>query len=172
LGRATLTQPAVSKTTFVGIGADIGETSEVAGILDDTQPDGVTRLTAWAYVPWAPFTAYAVTTLDTVGLRGRWTEISGDILGLGNGSQANFTRTKLKNEIEASSCVFGQCPDASLGTLEKYASSSLQGVTAETSNLNSYYDFNPHTPVLTCAQQTCTLDYSEGPFFRRYIVKE
>jgi hypothetical protein len=160
------------QTTFVGIGADIGETSEVAGILDDTQSDGVTRLTAWAYVPWAPFTAYAVTTLDTVGLRGRWTEISGDILGLGNGSQANFTRTKLKNEIEASSCVFGQCPDASLGTLEKYASSSLQGVTAETSNLNSYYDFNPHTPVLTCAQQTCTLDYSEGPFFRRYIVKE
>jgi hypothetical protein len=158
------------QTTFVGIGAEIGETSEVAGILDDTQPDGVTRLTAWAYVPWAPFTAYAVTTNDTVGLRGRWTEISGDILGLGNGSQANFTGTKLKNELEASACLYGQCPDASLSTLERYASSSVQAVTAETNNLNSYYDFNPHTPVLTCAQQTCTLDYSAGPFFRRYIV--
>jgi hypothetical protein len=69
------------QTTFVGIGAELNETSEVAGLLDDTQPDRVTRLTAWAYVPWAPFEAFAVTVNDTIGLKGRWTEASGDIIG-------------------------------------------------------------------------------------------
>ena len=151
------------QTTFVGIGADIGETSEIAGLVDDTQSDGVTRLTTWAYVPWAPFTAYAVTTNDTIGLRGRWTEVSGDIIGLGKGSQAKFTRTKLKNVLEASPCIYSQCPDAArLGTFQRYTSSSVQGVTAESNNLNSYYDFSPHDPVLSCAGETCSLDYSAG----------
>jgi hypothetical protein len=38
------------QTTFVGIGSETGETSEVAGLVDDTQADGVTRLTAWAHM--------------------------------------------------------------------------------------------------------------------------
>ena len=158
------------KTTFVGIGADLNETSEVAGLVDDTQADGVTRLTAWAYVPWAPFTAYAVTTNDTIGLRGRWTEVSGDIIGFGNGSQANFTRTKLMNILEASPCIFNVCPNTQrLNTLQRYATPSAQNVTAETNNLASYYDFNPHTPVFSCAQETCTLDYSTGPLLLRWF---
>jgi hypothetical protein len=159
-------------TTFVGIGAEINETSEVAGLVDDTQADGVTRLTAWAYVPWAPFQAFAVTTDDTIGtieLRGRWTEVSGDIIGLGNGSQAKFTRTKLRNVLEASPCIFNQCPNERLGTLQKYAGSSVQNVTAESNDLTSYYDFGDHTPVFSCAQETCTLDYSTGPFSLKLI---
>jgi hypothetical protein len=156
------------QTTFVGIGAEINETSEVAGLVDDTQSDGVTRLTAWAYVPWAPFTAFAVTTNDTIGLRGRWTEMSGDIIGFGNGSRADFTRTKLRNVLEATSCIFNECPNVErLGTLQKYTTSSVQNVTAESNNLASYYDFELHTPVFSCAQETCTLDYSTGPLSLR-----
>ena len=160
------------QTTFVGIGADINETSEVAGLVDDTQADGVTRLTAWAHVPWAPSgEAYAVTADDTwgsivTGLRGRWTEMSGDIIGLGGGSQANFTRTKLRNVLEASPCISNECPNVEqLGTFEKYAGSSVQIVTAETNNLTSTYDFDDHTPIFSCpSHETCTLDYSTGPF--------
>jgi hypothetical protein len=163
------------QTTFVGIGAEINETSEVAGYVDDTQADGLTRLTAWAHVPWAPFQAFAVTIDDTISsiataFRGRWTEMSGDVIGLGDGSQANFTRTKLRNVLEASPCIFNECPNVEqLGTLQKYAGPSVQVVTGESNNLASIYDFEDHPPVFSCAQQTCTLDYSTGPLSLKLI---
>jgi hypothetical protein len=146
------------RTTFVGPGAAITEKSEVAGYLDDTQRGRPVRLTAWAYVPWAPFQAYAVTVNDQYGLRGRWTEVSGDVMGLGNGSRANFTRTKIRTVLEASPCILGQCPvvEPQYKFLNN-ATQAINNVTAEDNNLFSFYDFAPHFPVFSCQQDTCTL---------------
>jgi hypothetical protein len=157
------------QTTFVGPGAAIAEKSEIAGYLDDTQQGRPVRLTAWAYVPWAPFQAYAVSVNDQYGLRGRWTDISGDILGLGNGSRADFTGTKIRTVLEATPCILGQCPNVQPQyRFSNNATQDFNFVTAETNNLFSFYDYAPHVPVFSCQQDTCTLEYSSGP---RSIIK-
>jgi hypothetical protein len=156
------------RITFVGPGVDINEKAKVAGFVS-TAGNAGTRLYAWAFVPWAPFSAYAVGVADSQGLNGRWTEISGDIIGLGNGSQANFTRTTVRTVLQASSCIAGgasfACPSQpvppqfALGT---YATPEVTSVTGESNNLASIYGFVDHKPVFSCAGETCTLDYSTG----------
>jgi hypothetical protein len=156
------------RTTFIGPGAEISERSRVAGYLSKSAR-GLPTLGAWAYVPWSPFSAYAVSAPDTYGLTGRWTEVSGDIIGLGNGSRANFAHTKIRTVIQASSCVDGSinpCPSAvsPLFNLSTSAAASVDNVTGEDSNLSSNYDFSYHPPSLSCFKGSCWLDYSAGPF--------
>jgi hypothetical protein len=163
------------RVTFLGPGAEMTEKLKVAGYVSDTQGGG-TRLVAWAYVPWAPFSAYAVAVADQYGMRDSWTEVSGDIMGLGNGSQAKFSRTKVRTVLQASSCIVGgasfACPQPvppQFG-LANYATSSITSVTAESNNLSSFYDFTAHTPLFSCVDETCTLDYSTGPFSSIQII--
>ncbi len=155
------------KTTFVGIGADISERASVVGYLAFNSSGPL--LVAWTYVPWAPFSAYAVVAPDTYGLAGKWTDVSGDILGLGNGSQANFTQTKIRTVIQAADCTVdgayypcGPIWNISF-TLPPFAVQSTYPITVETNNLSSFYDRRVHTPSLSCVGETCSLDYSTGP---------
>lgn len=155
------------KRTFLGPGATMAESSKVAGYVSTA--GGGSQLVAWAYVPWAPSSAYSVSARDQYGLRGRWTEVSGDIIGLGNGSRANFSRTKIRTVIRASSCNVGgasyPCPQTTSPqyNFANYAAPSVTAVTAEDNNLASTYDFTEHEPTFSCVQGTCTLDYSTGP---------
>lgn len=155
------------KTTFVGIGAEQSERSSVAGYLAKGR-DGA-KLIAWAYLPWAPFTAYSVSVPDQIGLTGKWTQVSGDILGIGNGSVANFSHTKLRTVVKAASCTVGgayyPCPTFTdpAFSFPPNATQSTSYVTAETNNLSSFYDRASHPPVFSCDAHTCTLDYSTGP---------
>jgi hypothetical protein len=165
------------RITFVGPGVDINEKAKVAGYVS-TSGNAGTRLYAWAFVPWAPFSAYAVGVADSQGLNGRWTEISGDIIGLGGGSQANFTRTTVRTVLQASSCIAGgasfACPSQPVPpqfALGSYATPEVNSVTAETNNLASYYDFVDHQPIFSCAGETCTLDYSTGARAFRHFDK-
>jgi hypothetical protein len=161
------------RITFVGPGVDINEKSKVAGYVS-TSGDAGTRLYAWAFVPWAPFSAYAVGVADSQGLKDRWTEVSGDIIGLGSGSQANFSRTTVRTVVQASSCIAGgasfPCPSQPIPpqlALGNYATQEVNSVTAETNNLASFYDLVDHKPVFSCLNETCTLDYSTGT--RSYV---
>jgi len=156
------------RVTFVGPGVDMNEKAKVAGYVS-TSGNAGTRLYAWAFVPWAPFSAYAVGVADSQGLKNRWTEVSGDIIGLGGGSQANFRRTTVRTVVQASSCIAGgasfPCPSQPIPpqlALGSYATPEITGVTAETNNLATTYDFVDHQPVFSCAGETCTLDYSTG----------
>ena len=47
---------------------------------------------------------YAVVAPDTYGLAGRWTDVSGSILGMENGMQATFTNAQVLTRVAASSC--------------------------------------------------------------------
>jgi hypothetical protein len=156
------------RVTFVGPGVDLNEKAKVVGFVS-TAGNAGTRLYAWAYVPWAPFSAYSVGVADSQGLKDRWTEISGDIIGLGNGSQANFRRTTVRTVLQASSCVNGgasfACPKQPVPpefALGNYATPEVTVVTAETNNLSTYFDLVDHKPVFSCLNETCTLDYSTG----------
>lgn len=100
-----------------GIG---GQIAAVRGFIQKS-PDGTTLLTAWAQLPWTSSFAYAVTTTDTItgtsrgkpndskqysfGLRGRWTQVTGDIYGTGCGSRAVFTGTRVLERVVASTCT-------------------------------------------------------------------
>jgi hypothetical protein len=80
-----------------------GQIAEVKGLIRTV--GGVTLLTAWAQLPWASQSPAAVTTTDTIGLKGNWTQVTGDIYGTGCGSQAEFTGTRFTERVIASTCT-------------------------------------------------------------------
>jgi hypothetical protein len=96
-----------------------GEYAEVKGWVHTE--GGATLIMAWAQLPWAFPYAYAVTTTDTItgslvglsndttqysfGLNGRWTQVTGDIYGIGCGSRAVFTGTQIFERLIAATCT-------------------------------------------------------------------
>jgi hypothetical protein len=47
---------------------------------------------------------YAVTAPDSDGLIGKWTDVTGGIIGMDNGSVANFTNAEILTRVVASTC--------------------------------------------------------------------
>jgi hypothetical protein len=113
------------------------------------------HLAVEAYVPWSnESTAWTVVSKDVYGLQGRYTDISGGILGWGNGSEARFTNTELQYLIYASNCAGDNglvdthpCPGAP--TLFPTAASYADGGTGEYNNLIPVIGSPPaHLPLL------------------------
>lgn len=108
-------------------------------------------LEAVAYLPWAGGW-YSVSSPDTFGLAGNWTNVSGSIYGLGGGSESFFTNTQFKQLIQAYSCFVepsdasGYSPQACTPPVTKFPLTTLfdlsaapetVDVTAETNDLNN-----------------------------------
>jgi hypothetical protein len=111
-----------SSRTFLGPAAagTAGQIAEVLGVIRKSTDNGPALLTAWMQIPWGESFSYAVTTPDTItgkarglsdsqqhpfGLSGRWTQVSGDIYGVGCGSRAEFSGTRVFERLWASTCV-------------------------------------------------------------------
>jgi hypothetical protein len=128
-------------TTFLGAArAGIGgQIAEVKGFI--RKQGGATLLTAWAQLPWAgPGYSAAITTPDTTGLSGNWTQVSGDIYGTGCGSRAEFSGTRISERLVASTCtLYPYCSSLSPLTpfsLPHFAAPAVDPrVTAESNNL-------------------------------------
>jgi hypothetical protein len=90
-----------------------------------------------AYVPWSTKKEYAVVAPDLYGLAGRWTNISGSVLGWGRSSHASFSSAELETIVDVSSCEGRRgtvtCPEQP--TLKFHAISSASNATGETNNL-------------------------------------
>jgi hypothetical protein len=103
-------------------------------------PEGNLALVAQlSWVPPGQPNTYSVITNDTFGLASNWTQVSGGLLGFGNGSQAQLTNAQVVTEVAASTCpgdsdaTSSTCPPP---TLQPNASAFIGGTgTVETSNL-------------------------------------
>lgn len=91
---------------------------------------------------------YAVVVPDTIGLNGKWAEISGTLMGEGGGATAKFTNTSILTRELAGTCANatgpstlvpwpGVCPTQP--TLLPYTSRGNGGGTAESNNLPLIY---------------------------------
>jgi hypothetical protein len=118
-----------------------------------------------AYLPWdSTTTVYLVVALDTYGLTRSvsgappWDEISGSILGYGNGSTANFVPgSRETTDLATVDCIYAAClpepgPSGEHSTHKQVAFSSQ--LTEESSNLEPMYGtFGQNTalPTLRCS---------------------
>ena len=61
-----------------------------------------------AYLPWAQGGAsfpWAMVSKDVYGLSGRWSEVSGSVLGFGGGSKLSFSSALVSTSVEGSTCA-------------------------------------------------------------------
>jgi hypothetical protein len=158
---------------LTGPGSVPDRTIGVTGYIACSPPDPNCSLVAIAPVAGTfPLQFRAVVAPDLLGLTGNWTQVSGTIYGLSNGSQAIFTKTQLTTMQMAASCVTWflspiprACPRTSPRTsfkddLSRYATAyqTYYDNTAETNNLS----YGP--PQFTCDGDYCLLWYiSKSP---------
>jgi hypothetical protein len=94
-----------------------------------------------SWVPSGQPNQYAVVASDANGLAGNWTAMSGGLLGLGDGSQAQLTNAEVVTQILASTCAGDTQPGSPLcapPTLQPNASVFIGGTgTVETNNLTA-----------------------------------
>jgi hypothetical protein len=92
-----------------------------------------------SWVPPGQPNIYLVKTDDMFGLASNWTQVSGGLLGLGSGSQAQLTNAQVVTEIAASTCpgdTDAPSPTCPPPTLQPNAGAFIGGTgTVETSNL-------------------------------------
>jgi hypothetical protein len=118
--------------------------SDFGNLAASITADGKLALVAQlSWVPPGQPNIYAVKppANDMFGLAGNWTQVSGGLLGLGNGSQAQLTNAQAVTEIAASTCpgdTGATSPTCPPPTLQPNASAFIGGTgTVETSNLQS-----------------------------------
>jgi hypothetical protein len=139
-------------------GSNSGCTLEVVGILPWTgnSPDGYPNV-------------FHTSMLDSVGLAGLWTNVSGTLLGNGGGSNGAFTKTKIRNVLRAYACL--SAPPSTSGFIppacpppvqylqkgfELSATDPFANVTGETNNLTN----GPTTFV--CEAYDCFLAFDSS----------
>jgi hypothetical protein len=67
--------------------------------------DADCKLWVVAKLPWSPGSGWwSVSAPDSMGLAGKWTNVSGTMLGPGGGAEAVFTKTQIKNVLRAYDC--------------------------------------------------------------------
>jgi len=167
----TCVYPSVSYPVgpLTGPGAAIGA-AEVIGYV--TCPTAGSNsgclLEAVADLPWAGGW-WSVGATDGLGLSGNWTNISGTILGSGNGSTASFTNTQIEQVLRAYSCFVAPSsatgytpqpcppPKTPLGWLfDLSATPTIVNATGESNNLTN-------TPVtFACKAYDCWLSYNSS----------
>jgi hypothetical protein len=109
----------------------------------------------------------------TVNKHGNWNELTGSILGYGNGSKANFTKTQLWIAIDTWNCQYdanddciGYDPGPWTWTATKPVT-ALWGLTEEQNNLSPDDTYTSSTPAsslpkLLCpGWNGCYIEYSE-----------
>jgi hypothetical protein len=91
--------------TLTGFGSN-NDGAEVIGYIQCPNANSNAGCTLWnfAYLPWVGGW-WAISAADGLGLSGNWTEVSGSLLGSGNGSGASFTKTQIYQVLRAYSCV-------------------------------------------------------------------
>jgi hypothetical protein len=142
----------VSAPNVRGGGITAGDEPKVQGFILPGHNIGVT-----AYLPWAEggaSTPWAAVAGDTYDLADNWTEVSGAVLGFGNGSALTFSSADLWTEIAASTCpadtnpyanIPSSCPLQPLFYPFAQVSQPQGASTMETNNLVS----PPSSPVIT-----------------------
>jgi hypothetical protein len=144
---------------LTGAGAS-SERAQIIGYESCTAPDAACTLSAVAYLPWAQGW-YQATTLDLLGLNSQWTDASGTLFGVGNGSSAIFSRARLQTTVRANSCFIlvqdstGSAPQ-DCGAQPFYSLTGIAiptDVTGESNNLLS----DPST--LSCSNDECILTF-------------
>src|SRR5208282_3387881 len=105
-----------------------------------TSNDTLSMVASFSWLPGGPQT-FAVTTADTLGLTGNWSEVSGGILGQGDCSQAQFSDTEVLTQIQASTCqgdTQQSSPVCANAAIQPGAFASINPVgTVETSDLTA-----------------------------------
>jgi hypothetical protein len=92
-----------------------------------------------AFVATVPGRAksFAVVAKDKYGLAGRWHNITGSVLGFGEGSEAKFSSAEIETFVDVETCIgapgSATCPQEP--KLKGHAYSSYNGQTAETNDL-------------------------------------
>ncbi|MGD0860220.1 MAG: hypothetical protein ABR912_13020 [Terracidiphilus sp.] len=155
-----------------GMGAP-SSTAEVIGYIQCLGPN-YRGCFLWvvADLPWVPGPGgnewYALATPDLMGLAGRWTNLSGGILGYGGGSTAQFTDSRFDTLLHAYSCYSSPSsadgyelipcayPSPQNSYLAQYfeltASPAINSTsTAETNNLNTMMG----PVVFSCGDYDC-----------------
>jgi len=129
---ATQTYPTTCTTTSpVSVPLTAGDTASLSGSI---RAGGLL-----AFVATAPGRekAYAVVAKDKYGLAGRWHNITGSILGFGEGSQAKFSSAEIETFVDVETCIgepgSATCPQEP--KLKGHAYTSYNGQTAETNDL-------------------------------------
>jgi hypothetical protein len=113
------------------------------------------KLETLAILPWSSGVVWSVVTPDKYGLAGRWTNISGSILGWGSSSHASFSSADVFTELGGSNCRGDEglmntgATCGGLPQLKTYASTYYSGATGETNNLTPVIGVAPkHLPKL------------------------
>jgi hypothetical protein len=128
----TQTYPTTCTTTSpVSVPLTAGDTANLSGYI---RAGGLL-----AFVATAPgrAKAYAVVAKDKYGLAGRWQNITGSILGFGEGSHAEFSSAEVETFVDVETCI-GESGSATCPReprLKGHAYTSFNGQTAETNDL-------------------------------------
>jgi len=96
-----------------GMDAPSGQ-AEVAGFIQCPDPSTTTGCTIGilAHLPWSPAQDWWMASgPDLMGLAGNWTNVSGGIVGMSNGSQAVFTNTSVETTVQAYTCYAPVTPE-------------------------------------------------------------
>jgi hypothetical protein len=118
-------------------GFDVGDEVQITGTV---LAGG--RLSIQALLPWAGGAFYGVVAKDMFGLSDHWHEVSGSVLGIGDGSLATFSHARVWTRLLVTSCKGDnlieptyQCPNDAAPALEPSAIASSAGNTEERNNL-------------------------------------
>jgi hypothetical protein len=153
-----------------GQGAPTGPAEVVGYIQCPSSGTGQCTLWAVAHLPWSPSSQWwSVSTPDQLGLNGQWTNVSGGLYGVGNGSIADFTNTQLQTTVEAYTCYANPNPSSVGGPAACAVPSPLEAwsvyfrLTAADSTVSPSAESNNLTPgpaTMNCGYYDCVLSYT------------